>query len=120
MITLKTLSKASRQEIFDQVSDHLMRQGEKCFSGTKIVYHSGNLKCALGCLISEEEFSEEWNVKPWVYLVDHGIAPPDHFDFLLGLQAIHDRSNPIAWKLELKEIAEAYNLKLNPDFFRYK
>jgi hypothetical protein len=61
MITLKTLGKATLQQVFDQVANHLMDQGERAAtvnsSGRVTCYYRLNdLKCAAGCLIGDDEY----------------------------------------------------------------
>ena len=60
MITLKTLPQATAQEVFDQITQHLLQQGKAAKSVTgacryRIETAEGILKCAAGCLIADDE-----------------------------------------------------------------
>ena len=56
----------TRQEIFDRVADHLLRQNaqsrqeaESCYGTPTMhcMYRAGGLKCGVGCLIRDEDYS---------------------------------------------------------------
>ena len=66
-ITLTTLAEATQQQVFDQVATHLLvDQREKSYTldddgddqcAYKMEDDKGNtLKCAVGCLISDDEY----------------------------------------------------------------
>ena len=64
MITLKTLPQATAQEVFDQVTQHLLKQGKAARSGTgacryRVETRGEILKCAAGCLIADDEYAED-------------------------------------------------------------
>lgn len=112
MITLKTLKKASKQKVFDQVATHLLTQKKKSMAGindTCAYRGQENLKCAAGCLISDAEYLElrlwDYNSEDWALLAEIGIVPEKHSDLILSLQGIHDYGDPENWYGSLKRLA---------------
>lgn len=121
MITLATLPNATEQQVFDQIANHLLTQKEKCFASEKnriCQYHSGNLRCAAGCLISEEEYeinstmagTSYFEGNQWDWLVEEHGVPSDHQNLIVELQNVHDDTEPQDWKEQLKEIAFSWGL----------
>jgi hypothetical protein len=49
----------SKQEIFDTVVTHLRKQNTQSGKGGNCFYRLGELKCAVGCLISDEDYSPD-------------------------------------------------------------
>lgn len=67
-ITLSTINNFSLQEIFEFVSNHLLKQNKKCMNVGKCAYKNNNgLKCAAGCLMSENEYDHEFENKKFSY-----------------------------------------------------
>ena len=93
MITLATLPQATAQEVFDQMATHLLTQNEKS-AGYLFRYRLGRLKCAAGCLISDDEYKKSWEGRDWDTLVNLNEAPKAHTDLILELQRIHDGPPP--------------------------
>lgn len=95
-ITLATLPQATEQEIFDQVVAHLAKQRVGSFmEGKGCAYRGeGGTMCAAGCLIADDEYSPQMDdlgtPTAWSELAFKGFVPPDHLDFILELQRIHD------------------------------
>jgi hypothetical protein len=121
MISLKTLAEATEQEIFDQVATHLLKQGLKSELGDTCAYRGYyGLKCAAGCLISDEEYEElfetvkgkrDKNCMPWYDLVFEGIVPTTAHSNLIGhLQDIHDNYPVEKWAEMLQKVAFFRNL----------
>lgn len=117
MISLLTLEDATQQEVFDQVKNHLLQQHEQAGKESGCFYRHINtngvvLKCAAGCLMTDEEISH-YNIpldKPWRVLVsDYGITH-EHYDLIEDLQAIHDTKHPIEWEYALEQLAFNYAL----------
>lgn len=117
MITLSTLNSATAQEVFDQVAKHLLIQNKKsedakpyptCF------YRGPNgLMCAAGCLISDSEYNEVFEEKPWGDLVlDHCITLK-HSSLITRLQNIHDNIAVRKWKTSLANLAREENLSFS-------
>lgn len=119
MITLKTLPRATEQEVFDQVATHLLRQGDKATDRTGYCVYRGsnNTACAAGCLIADDEYDEQMETHGWHSLVRRGRVPKEHEDFISKLQRIHDYKDTADWKLYLEGIAECHNL--NTDCLNY-
>lgn len=121
MITLKTLNKASKQRVFNQVVKHLLTQKKKSLDrkrnqvmGNNCVYLSPNgLKCAAECLISKREYSKTFEGDNWL-TVARKTAAINHADFIDSLQNIHDEFPPRRWTSKLRMIAKRENLKFNP------
>jgi len=123
-ITLKTLAQVSDQEVFDFVAKHLLTQNKAARAGPREDfdeprYHYGELKCAAGCLIADEEYSPRFERKSWRQLVSTGKVPKEHVDLIAALQKVHDASNFLMWKTKLKELAISRSLNfevLNHDY----
>ena len=101
------------KEIFDRVKTHLLAQGAKArHSAGVCAYRAPNgLKCAVGCLITDEAYSdglEGKNVKSdrvLPALIASGISTdstPLHM--LTRLQWIHDDTASIHWERELSHL----------------
>ena len=114
MITLATLSEATAQEVFNQVTTHLLTQNEVSTKDGRCVYHFNGLKCAAGCLIADDEYALEFEDITWDQLVhiDRRV-PTHHANLISNLQRVHDRYNPEEWAAELEEFAKNNNLVFN-------
>jgi hypothetical protein len=126
MITLKDLDFSSAQEVFDFVCNHLLTQNKQSLgpastndSDDEICSYRGrdNLKCAVGCLISDEEYHPFFESKAARYVISNTKSLykkyGDHLKLLEELQIIHDRSMPANWPKHLKMLAEHQNLSFN-------
>ncbi len=117
MITLKTLPNATRQEVFDQVSSHLLKQMKHSKKKNGIcAYRAGRgLKCAAGCLIADDEYDKEFdnaaNGVCWSMLIRRRHVPNVHEDLIMGLQHIHDNFEPERWPWRLRNLAEKEGLE---------
>jgi hypothetical protein len=116
MITLKTLNTATEQEVFDQVAEHLLKQNAQSKRATDCAYRGeGGLKCAVGCLIADDEYIPEIENKSWETVVNNYF--PDlidvHADLIINLQKLHDFYEPNSWQRILKKMAEHYELTFN-------
>ena len=114
-ITLKTLPEATEQEVFDQVVTHLLTQGKRSMSlrWSGCAYRGQNhLKCAAGCLISDEEYSSDMEGYSWVNLLDRKQVPQSHYALITRLQHIHDGIQPENWKRELDVLATEFKLRM--------
>lgn len=112
MITLKTLPRASRQEVFDQVARHLLTQMLPSTTRTGGCRYHGphGLKCAAGCLISADEYAVDLEGHCWASLVDEGHVPYAHMDLICALQSIHDAGAVRCWHTALAELATEFKL----------
>lgn len=109
-ITLATLHNFSAQQVFNYVARHLLEQSEKSVQeGTgKCKYKTASgLKCAAGCLISSEEYSEDFEGRYW-----SGIPkiPKANQKLIARLQGLHDMCVVAEWLEELKAIARSFKL----------
>jgi hypothetical protein len=112
MITLRTLDRATAQEVFDQVAKHLLKQGERSTGKHGFcVYKSEDGKmCAAGCLIGKKEYRKKYEGAPWdVTVRNHGITQ-SNMRLIIELQKVHDNLNPKNWRHSLKELAKEYSL----------
>jgi len=112
MITLKTLDAATEQEVFDQVAEHLLKQNAQSEHALGYAYRGeGGLKCAAGCLIADNEYSEEYENRGWAVLVRNiPNFPKRHSGLIRGLQNIHDTRSPKHWPIYLQKLARKYKL----------
>ena len=118
MITLKNLHLATEQEVFDQVSKHLLTQMQVSTDGQTCLYRNflddGTiLKCAAGCLIGDDEYNEEFDrgISFWNSLIEKGLVPTNNCAFLIiKLQTLHDNFEPECWKARLHNVATEFNL----------
>lgn len=114
MITLATLSQATAQDVFDQVVAHLRQQGKKSATadGESCQYRSfDGLKCAAGCLVSDDEYNSEMEGLRWNLLAQTGFVPIAHVSLIKALQSVHDDTHESRWESSLREVALAFHLK---------
>lgn len=119
MITLKTLPQATAQEVFDQVTRHLLTQLESAKSTTwsckyRLEQSGHVLRCAAGCLIADDEYSEKFEGESWEFLTGHELVPSAHRDLIMSLQKVHDSYLVSEWPEQLRQLAEDYGLQYNP------
>jgi len=109
----------TNQEILDKVANHLLIQNEKAWNENE---HScayldpEGRKCAVGCLIPDEQYSKELegailtsNPKLEALPCMQGLD----LDFLRDLQLIHDTCDPPFWRKQLEILAKKYSLEIN-------
>lgn len=115
-VTLKNLAIASAQEVFDQVSKHLLKQKVKALRfpdspSSVCAYRApGGLRCAAGCLITLEEYDPRFEGSSWSTLLAAGRVPKEHSVLIIALQHIHDQQAPLAWEQSLKNLAVQFQL----------
>ena len=113
MITLKTLSQATEQEVFEQSSRHLLAQNARSAYLANCYYRTRNgLKCAAGIFMSDEEYRREYEENIWSELVNNipDIFTSAHKELIIRLQQIHDNKSTHEWKGELIVLGEMYGL----------
>jgi hypothetical protein len=112
MITLANLPQASAQEVFDQVKNHLLKQGGRSVDAEKCRYRSSNgMKCAAGCLIGDKEYDAAIEYCSWDFLVFYKFFAPDsHNELISDLQKVHDNVTVPEWEEALKKVAQKYGL----------
>lgn len=129
MITLATLKDATKQQIFDQVSAHMLEQNKPSkklepngFS-KMCAYRggeSGELKCAAGCLIADDEYIPEMDQtgfvdgkqtgSDWSSLIRRDLVTDAHSVIISELQQVHDTVDPVSWKRQLNQLAQRNGL----------
>lgn len=115
-ITLANLGQATEQQVFDQVKNHLFQQNERSGNENGCYYrlekNGKTLKCAAGCLMTDEEINEK-NIRlksSWNSLVAEDKVPPAHKKLISRLQSIHDNYLPNEWEDTLREFAKSFGL----------
>ena len=108
----------TNQEAFTTMVQHLRKQGCKSQDEQHqtCLYRGPNgLKCAVGALIPDEEYREEWDEKG--YQVNklhcaslHGLDP----SMLRTMQTIHDQVSVGRWEEEFNSVAFIFGLRLPP------
>lgn len=121
----------NKQEIFDTVSVHLLRQGKKSMKtlpkvGEACAYRGdGGCMCAIGALIPDDKYDPDMENQTVYGLIDEfpgalahlgifaglGASARWHASFLAKLQAIHDSTFlPADWPRELAAFAAGEGL----------
>jgi len=111
-ITIATLHNFSAQQVFNYVARHLLEQSEKSvdvFTASCKYKTAQGLKCAAGCLISSEEYSEDFEGKSWLRIVERTDFTA-HEQLIQKLQELHDGWPVHLWLEELKAIARRFKL----------
>ena len=111
----------TKQEIFNTVAKHLLKQGAAAVDGAQCVYRDpSGASCAVGCLIPDEVYDEamEGDLAADVisgYPALHHLLP--HLDLVSALQSAHDfvltggQSNKIdRWAARMRNVAQDYHL----------
>ncbi len=106
-----------RQELFDKVVTHLLTQKEQSRKISSLCAYRGqnNLKCAIGCLIPDDLYSESLegnNVESlFVYFPKvRKLIGKRNKDLCENLQDIHDNIDVSLWYSYLSNLAESQNL----------
>lgn len=111
----------TRQELFDTVAEHLLKQNAK--SERYDTWSKGPLcafrdevgrTCAVGCLIPYGLIREadqcETIHSPQIYAVLKELGLSEHLDLLGALQRVHDMREPSAWRSSLRAVADKQGL----------
>lgn len=108
-----------KQELFDRISKHLLKQNAKSIGIGGCRYRGDNgLKCAVGAIISDKRYSEKIE-ETNVYNQEVADCLPVRYqgrgsiEFLAKLQKLHDQLPVDLWKQRLEEIAKDENLVVN-------
>jgi hypothetical protein len=114
----------TKQEVFNKVVTHLREQGEmsgyEAPPGVVCLYRNNGKKCAIGALISDEEYSEAFERQSVYGLSIRSDCPAtvkqlvaEHGEwFLSRLQRIHDEYGPSKWDEQFEIFASEYGLEL--------
>jgi len=109
----ETFNAATPQDVFDFVAHHLLTQNEKSIRGNRCKYKSqGNLKCAAGCLISEDNYDTGFEGVAWDRVSDK-LGLINHWRLVRDLQHVHDGTRVQKWKNELTNFANFRGLSTN-------
>ena len=116
----------TRQEIFEIVAKHLFSQGQRALNSLgSCSYRGHGLKCAVGVLIPDDEYREEFDNDPMDTSVKYLCKYHDYFQNKFGhdisfferLQGVHDNKHNwdsnIGMRDALKEVAIHYQLDHN-------
>jgi hypothetical protein len=115
------------QEVFDKVVAHLRKQmahseAPVCTgleTTTRCLYRSPQgLACAVGCLITDEEYRPSFDEGAGVQVKHIMDCVPsfrervgkENEGLLYRLQEVHDCNNPLCWEMEFREVARYYQL----------
>jgi hypothetical protein len=120
-MTIQQINNKSFQEIFDFVANHLLTQNEKALENERCCYRAGDLKCAVGALIADEDYDCNFEGKSLELLhkLEKSIFSDikDNKLILLGdLQFIHDFYDPESWLEKLSSLAR--ELILNDEILK--
>ena len=105
------------QEAFNTMVKHLRAQGVPSIDyRIGCLYRGPNgLKCAVGCLISDEEYRPNMEMIKASVLIRDGLISglgEVNLDLLDDVQRLHDRSHPDQWEDGFRRIATDYKLEL--------
>lgn len=93
---------STEQEIFDHVWHFMKKQGRQSVSNDDICLYRGpdGTKCAVGCLLEDDEYDKEMNHQTVRSLLLLGKFPKrltPFKDFLIDIQSAHDRASVDFW-----------------------
>jgi hypothetical protein len=106
------------REIFDKVRAHLLAQGKRSeqVNGYRpVCMYRGpdNTKCAVGCLIPDEDYSPEYENKQVGDRKLNGLLEKlglrSHLRLLDHLQSVHDNEAVAMWPATLDEMAKRFD-----------
>lgn len=106
------------QEIFDTVAEHLFRQGTRAYDVDQGCLYRGpnGTKCAVGCLIRDNDYTPKMENKSVYALEEDGLLPEyltKNVKLMSSLQMVHDTagwSNRDEMRQALEEVAGIFNL----------
>jgi hypothetical protein len=113
---IQEINNKSLQEIFDFVADHLLTQNAKAIEGSgTCLYRCGDLKCAVGALISDEDYDCSFEMQNLRILSGRKETIFNHIEesrlkFLIHLQMIHDDFLIEEWPEKLSILGSRFNL----------
>jgi hypothetical protein len=113
---IQEVNNKSLQEIFDFIAEHLLTQNAKAIEGSgTCLYRCGDLKCAVGALISDEDYDCNFEMQSLRILSSKKETIFNHIEesrleFLIHLQTIHDDFLIKEWLEELSILGLRFNL----------
>ena len=105
------------QEAFNTMVKHLRAQGVPSIDyRIGCLYRGPNgLKCAVGCLISDEEYRPDMETFKASVLIRNGVVSglsEVDLDLLDRMQRLHDCNHPDDWEDGFQRIATDYRLEM--------
>ena len=111
----------TNQTAFNKVVEHMLAQGEQAYDEEQKVCtywdESTGKKCAIGCLMTDEECTYAEGYGDVIGLMYAEALPERLLDLnselLMDLQAVHDKTKDTTnWLQELAKVAVRYNLSM--------
>ena len=103
------------QEVFDKIVAHLRAQAAKSVQGFSCKYRGPNgTKCAVGCLIPDEQYRPEMEGIMVDDLISRGWLPEyliPHQKLLCDMQRVHDQTRIENWEADFLMVAQANELR---------
>ena len=116
-MTIQEVNNKSLQEIFDFVANHLLTQNAKSVEDSGgCLYRYAHLKCAVGALISDEDYKCSFEMQSLRLLADKkektifSDIEESRLAFLIHLQAIHDDYAIEEWPEKLSALGTYFGL----------
>lgn len=120
---MSTLNLPTTKDLFEFVKAHLLQQGERCHMGGLCRYRLGDLSCAVGCLIVDDHYNNDFDdsdedgfnardeqIQDAVSKsIGRELTDTDK-DLLCELQHLHDDVHQEFWKEALEDLARKYKL----------
>ena len=110
------MGKTTEQSIFNRVVKHLRKQKVKSWSknhGCCVYRDEHGNKCAVGCLITDKEYTVDMEEKSVYPLNDANLLPKRLINFislLCRLQNVHDNYSSKDWESGFAGIAHDFDL----------
>lgn len=110
-----TITETSPQEIFDTVVNHLRAQKvQSMFDGSCVYRTTDGLKCAIGGLLTDEEYSPKMEGALVDSLLELPIRLRGSVALMVDLQDVHDVWNISDWEVQLARVASNHSLTYTP------
>lgn len=104
----KRLNKMSYKRIFNTAKKHLLEQQKAAIGINGLCAYRGkdNTMCAVGCLIPNELYDSTIEGYGMFKLRERSSVPisDKKYNFLRGLQIIHDSTDPVRWASALDDL----------------
>lgn len=121
-ITLSTIKSAAPKEVADQITLHLLLQKDAAINslGHCLLRYDG-LKCAMGCLIADEEYDESMEGYVWPDIVrmwydrEKLVCSKEVCDVIESFRWTHDNIEPRYWHKYIHKIYDEHNID-KPDW----
>lgn len=119
-VTIHNLHKATAQQVFDTITDHLINQGKKATpsDGERCRYRTPeNLTCAAGCLVPKADYEAKGVVnnegQNWDHLCGIHNFSTLHAMLIGRLQDIHDLTDASNWPRRFQDLAREEGLNFS-------